>query len=99
MRRATMNRRNFIATGLAAAGALALDGCKSIPPSTSFYGPTIRDRLWMWGHHADMCSHSAKKGQKWPGATVDQAEGCRMMGIPNDCVIRWGNKPAHPWGD
>ena len=54
----------------------------------------------MWGHHAQMCHKSGfKNGRTWKGPTVEQAEGCRLMGIPNDCFIRWGNMPAHPWGD
>ncbi|MDD4016961.1 MAG: twin-arginine translocation signal domain-containing protein [Kiritimatiellae bacterium] len=93
------SRRDFVKGAAMTAGAAALGGCKSVFGKTSFYGPTIRDRLWMWGHHSEMCHHSVKKGDKWPGKTVEQAEGCRMMGIPNDCVIRWGNKPAHPWGN
>ena len=93
------NRREFIRGAVLAAGGATLCGCKSPFGETSFYGPTIRDRLWMWGHHPDMSEKSVKEGGKWPGPTVDQAEGCRMMGIPNDCVIRWGNKPAHPWGN
>ena len=91
------SRREFI-KGLAAAGVGAAAGCRSLFGS-SFYGPTIRDRLWMWGHHPDMSRRSVAKGAVWPGPAVDQAEGCRLMGIPNDCVIRWGNKPAYPWGD
>ncbi len=81
------------------AGAAALDCCKPVFGETSFYGPTIRDRLWMWGHHSEMCHHSVKKGSQWPGKTIEQAEGCRLMGIPNNCVIRWGNMPKHPWGN
>ena len=91
------SRREFI-KGMAAAGAGAATGCRSIFGS-SFYGATIRDRLWMWGHHPDMSGRSVSKGAVWPGPAVDQAEGCRLMGIPNNCVIRWGNKPAYPWGD
>lgn len=91
-------RREFVAGGAAALFA----GCSSPFGQRGFYGSTIRDRLWMWGHHADMCRESdfsRGKNWKWPGPSVEQAEGCRLMGIPNDCVIRWGNKPAHPWGD
>ena len=90
-------RRGFV-TGLAAAGLGAAAGCRSLC-GQSFYGATIRDRLWMWGHHPDMSQRSVAKGAVWPGPAVDQAEGCRLMGIPNNCVIRWGNKPAYPWGD
>ena len=90
-------RREFIK---AMAATAACGGCTSLCGKQSFYGPTIRDRLWMWGHHAQMCHKSGfKNGRKWEGPTVEQAEGCRLMGIPNDCFIRWGNMPAHPWGD
>ena len=67
----------------------------------SFYGPTIRDRLWMWGHHAQMCGKSFPKDcrRKWEGPAVEQSEGCRMMGIANDFVVRCANLPSHPWGD
>lgn len=93
------SRRAFIKGAAVTAGAGALVGCKSVFGATSFYGPMIRDRLWMWGHHSEMCHHSVKKGSKWPGKTVEQAEGCRLMGIPNNCVVRWGNMPQHPWGN
>lgn len=101
------SRRSFIAGAAAAGGALATGGCRTLFGETAFYGPTIRDRLWMWGHHADSAvgagawlKDPAKKAAfKWPGRAVDQAEGCRLMGIPNNCVIRWRNLPKYPWGD
>jgi hypothetical protein len=93
------DRRGFIKGAAAAAGIGAFGGCAGLTGGASFYGPTIRDRLWMWGHHAEMCHKSVNAGAKWPGPTVDQAQGCKMMGIPNNCVVRWGNMPAHPWGD
>lgn len=62
-----------------------------------FYGPTIRDRLWMWGHHPDSVT-GGSCGFDPKGKRVDQAAACKLMGIPNDCVIRWRNLPAHPWG-
>jgi len=94
-----LSRRNFIENAALAVGGLTTGGCASLCGKAPFYGPTVRDRLWMWGHHADMAHQSVKEGKKWPGPTVDQAEGCRLMGIPNDCVIRWGNMPKYPWGD
>ena len=94
------SRREFIGGMAAVSGLAAAGGCRSLSGEASFYGPTIRDRLWMWGHHASMCNSSmGRTGKKWPGPTVEQAEGCRLMGIPNDCFIRWGNRPSHPWGD
>lgn len=100
-----MNRREFLGMSVAAGASTMLGGCKSLLGETSFYGPTIRDRLWMWGHHIDAakqaasCAGTKKNGFTWPGRTVEQAEGCRLMGIPNNCVIRWCNLPKYPWGD
>ena len=93
-----MTRRDFMAAAAMAVGAAAVGGTSAFAADDrgAFYGPTIRDRLWMWGHHSEM---SKRSGGKWPGPTVDQAEGCKLMGIPNNCVIRWGNLPKHPWGD
>ncbi len=96
-----MNRREFVKGLGAAAGAAAIGGCRSLFGGRAFYGPTIRDRLWMWGHHKDAVKvagwgfsrHGFKDG------FVDQAEGCRLMGIPNDCVIRCAELPRRPWGD
>ena len=39
------SRREFLG-GIAAAAAAG--GCRSLFGEASFYGPTIRDRLWMW---------------------------------------------------
>ena len=94
------DRRTFMTGATAAAGAFAVQGCRSLAcGGGSFYGPTVRDRLWMWGHHSSLCHRSVREGEKWPGPTAEQAEGCRLMGIPNVCVIRWKNLPKHPWGD
>lgn len=89
-----IDRRDFI-RGAAAAGGCAVAGCVSSSCGGGFYGRTVRDRLWMWGHHIDCW----KRTKGWSGPSVDQAEGCREMGIPNDCVIRYCNLPRHPWGD
>ena len=96
-----MDRREFLRASAATGVAAAAGGCASVFGRTSFYGPTIRDRLWMWGHHKDAVkvagwgfpAHGFKEG------FVDQAEGCRLMGIPNDCVIRCAELPKRPWGD
>ena len=90
-----INRREFIAQ---ASALTALSACTSLPGKKEFYGPTIRDRLWMWGHHPDVVS-SGKNGFKPGQIKIDQAEACKLMGIPNNCVIRWGNLPKHPWGN
>ena len=99
-------RRDFLAGSAAVVGEATLGAAqKVLPAKDSFYGPTIRDRLWMWGHHASTCECAGaiagkKKGEfVWPGKTVDMAEGCRLMGIPNTCVIRWCGMPTYPWGN
>ena len=84
-----------------------LSGFSTARSRDAFYGPTCRDRLWMWGHHVDMAREAAaccddkavRDAFRFPGRAVDQAEGCRLMGIPNNCVIRWGGLPKHPFGD
>lgn len=104
-----IDRREFL-KGAAAAGLAAGAGCVSAPADAgrgSFYGPTVRDRLWMWGHHVEMAKSAGccawdekvRKNFKFPGRAVDQAEGCRLMGIVNNCVIRWGDMPKYPFGD
>ena len=95
-----MNRREFLKTSALAGSALAA-GCSSLLGKPGFYGPTIRDRLWMWGHHPAKGETTFKDAFKehWGGKAIDQAAGCRLMGIPNDCVIRWGGMPRYPWGD
>lgn len=62
-----------------------------------FYGPIIRDRLWMWGHHPESVV-DGKHGFPKNATYLDQAEACLSMGIPNNCVVRWCNLPRHPWG-
>ena len=100
-----MNRREFIAGAAGMVGTAAFGQNIPKPAKAPFYGPTIRDRLWMWGHHASTCECAgAIAGKKkgvfvWPGKTVDMAEGCRLMGIPNTCVIRWCGMPTYPWGN
>ncbi len=99
-----VTRRSFIEGAALAAGACSAGGCATMFGNSAFYGPTIRDRLWMWGHHVDSSKYAGRcagvgESFKWPGRAVDQAEGCRLMGIPNNCVIRWRNLPRYPWGD
>lgn len=101
MEKTRLERRQFIKTIASAAGAAACGGCATAFGKEPFYGPTIRDRLWMWGHHPAAVGIAgwgfAKHGFKT--GFVDQAEGCRLMGIPNNCVIRCAELPKRPWGD
>ena len=57
-----MNRREFLGMSVAAGASTMLGGCKSLLEETSYNGPTIRDRMWMWGHHID-CAEKKKKNQ------------------------------------
>ena len=88
-----VNRKEFLKNA-AAFGCCAAAGCRT-SSCGGFYGETVRDRLWMWGHHIDCW----KRTKGWPGPSVDQADGCQAMGIPNVCVIRFCNLPRYPWGD
>ena len=69
-------RREFI-KGLAAAGAGAT-GCRSLCGG-SFYGATIRDRLWMWGHHPSFAAAldipAVKLAKAWIAAYGDDLWG------------------------
>ena len=92
-----LKRREF----LMGAGATALLGgccscgmgsCGRVP-----YGPTIGDRLWMWGHHA--MSFASMKGDKEQynlpfDRRIDMAAACRDMNIPGCFVVRWRNLPT-----
>lgn len=82
---------------------LGLAGCASRPAveRTVKYGPTIRERLWMWGHHPEftlakydgksICASAGSVDK--PGS--DMAEACRFLGIPNCCVVLY-NPKEHP---
>ena len=61
------------------------------PHARTAYGPLIGDRLWMWGHHA----HSTDDGIFGipTGNTIDMADACKAMGIPNCAIVRWRNMP------
>ena len=82
-----VTRRSFIEGAALAAGACAAGGCATMFGNSAFYGPTIRDRLWMWGHHVDSSKYAGRcagvgESFKWPGQAVDQAEGCRLIFHP-----------------
>ena len=72
-------RRSFISGAASAAGAFAVGGCATQSGESSFYGPTIRDRLWMWGHHVDSAKRAGscatdkalRKTFKWKGPALD----------------------------
>ena len=92
-----MNRRDFIS---GATAALAVSGCGTLGLGNrprDVYGKSIRDRLWMWGHHP-----LSLKEAKLPFGDkphVDMAEACRGMGIPNVCCVRWTGLPKPPFDE
>ena len=60
------------------------------------------DKLWMWGHEPEAWHRSAQAFERL-GMSVSnhcsQAEGCRLMGIRRDCIIRWQSLPSLPVSD
>lgn len=93
-----ITRREFAAGAAAFAATGPVTAAPRRAKGGSFYGPTFGDRLWLWGHHPGCVSHG-QNGFAPGQVKVDQAEACRLMDVPNDCVIRWCNKPAYPWGN
>lgn len=77
---------------LTATSADRTSATASRPKRAIAYGPTFRDRLWMWGHHVEFTEGRKDDGTPCfpyipcqPG--MDMAEACKSMGIPNCCVI------------
>jgi len=60
------------------------------------YDPTLRDRLWMWGHVASTINGRYNIPA---GNNIDMADAIDCMGIPNVCVIRWGGMPEPPFDE
>jgi len=54
------------------------------------YENKLRDRLWMWGHDPGQYDGPTGIYNIPLSAPLSMAEGCRSMGIPNVCVIRYG---------
>lgn len=57
---------------------------------------TLRDRLWMWGHVPETIvgTHNIPKGND-----IGIADAIKSMGIPNVCVINWGDIPEPPYNE
>ena len=93
-------RREFAMKLAGSAGCVALGGCQALGLGNhprDGYGRTIRDRLWMWGHHP-----LSLKTAKLPFGDkphVDMAAACQGMGIPNVCCVRWTGLPKPPFDD
>lgn len=94
-----MKRREFLAA-TAMTGAVALTGiCKEQTSKAERipYGPTIGDRLWMWGHHALSFASmkGSNEGYNLPyDRRIDMAAACKSMDIPGCFVVRWRNLPT-----
>jgi len=93
-----MKRRDFLGAASLGAAALALGSPTSIQAATDLrqYGPTLRDRLWMWGHGPGTTNSLYNIPT---GKNIDMAAAIDFMGIPNVCVIRWMGKPEPPFNE
>jgi hypothetical protein len=58
--------------------------------------PTIRDRIWLWGHAAG--SHNADWNLPAP-STIGPVEAATWLGIPNLLMIRYDGQPAMPYDE
>lgn len=95
-----MKRREFLASAGASAAMAALGpGCQSLLGARAFYGPTIRDRLWMWGHSNKIVTPSRPFAHPGGVCHCDMSEACAKMGIPNCCVVRWMGLPKPPFDE
>lgn len=95
-----MKRREFLAMGALTGASMVTGATGKQPVATTEripYGPTIGDRLWMWGHHA-MSFASMKgsnEGYNLPyDRRIDMADACKVMNIPGCFVVRWRNLPT-----
>lgn len=93
------DRRAFLSGAAAVAGALAAGGCRSLCGAGARvpYGPTIGDRLWMWGHHAESFTSMKGSNEQYNlpfDRRIDMAAACREMDIPGCFVVRWRNLPC-----
>lgn len=64
--------------------------------------PDLGDKLWMWGHEPECWKRFEEQFARLGLSTSNhcgQAEGCRLMGIRRDCIIRWLSLPALPVSD
>lgn len=90
-----LTRREAVGSFFAAGGAFALPGCLSFGWGKCLdYDETLRDRCWMWGHDIDQLDAPGNKWKLPAEGKMDMVEACRMMGLENLNVIRWGNPPA-----
>ena len=57
---------------------------------------TVRDRLWLWGHHAG--AHNRQYGLQQDSA-ITPAAAAKGMGIRNILMVRYGAVPAPPFDE
>lgn len=94
-RKSHWTRRSFLQTAAASVCSVPFWMSNRAPAGESIaetipYEPTLRDRLWMWGHGSRATDGVAKIPN---GHGIDMADAIRSMGIPNVCVIRWQSLP------
>lgn len=91
-----LNRRDFLTASALLAGAgvvpgtlFATTGAGRIP-----YEDRFQDRHWMWGHDPGAYDGPNDVYNIPLSEPISMAEGIRLMGIPNVCVIRGGTPDA-----
>src|SRR5262245_17720859 len=55
--------------------------------------PTVRDRLWLWGHDAG--AHNDSWGLPAP-SRITPVEAAFYLGVPNLLLVRYHGRPALP---
>ena len=88
-----MKNASLGATAIALAPQLSV--CNENSGSWS-YRPTLRDRLWMWGHEPETIIGIDNIPN---GKYINMADAISSMGIPNVCVISYLDKPEPPFDE
>ncbi|MGV8092008.1 MAG: hypothetical protein AB2L24_09115 [Mangrovibacterium sp.] len=93
-----MKRREFVKNATWGTTAMALAPQLACNENADLrrYGPTLRDRLWMWGHEPETINGLDNVPM---GNNIGMADAIRSMGIPNVCVISYLDKPAPPFDE
>ena len=94
----TISRRHFLGAAAVGTTAFALVGRNTIHAATDLheYGPTLQDRLWMWGHETETIQGHSNIPK---GSTIGQADAIKAMGIPNNHVVHYLGKPDYPFDE
>ena len=95
-----ISRRHFLGTAASGVALLTLSEPVTAQAVADLrqYGPTLRDRLWMWGDGPGTLT--GRHSYNIPLIKhIDLADAIDYMGIPNVCVVRWMGKPEPPFDE